>query len=139
MKSSRKQLKSLVWGIKNTLQSTEKGIEQRLTGRRHETEDISTFNWVRGKRNNFHLCWPWHRERRKGVLWGHKACFKHGSICCDFHDCRNHHPVEAMRISSNTSNKIMLLVVVLVKEARFSLIIIFWSVVLTRNLGKICQ
>jgi hypothetical protein len=53
MKSSRKQLKSLVWGIKNILQSTEKGIEQRLTGSRHETEDISTFNWVRGKRNNF--------------------------------------------------------------------------------------
>nr|XP_034919440.1 glutamine synthetase PR-2-like [Populus alba] len=23
----------------------EKGIEQRLTGRQHETEDISTFNW----------------------------------------------------------------------------------------------
>jgi hypothetical protein len=32
------------------------GNERRLTGR-HETADINTFKWVRGRRNNFLVAW----------------------------------------------------------------------------------
>ena len=45
------------------------------------------------------LCkgWQGHREGWQRLFRGQEACFKHGSLCCDFHDCRNNHCVEAMR------------------------------------------
>lgn len=38
-----------------------------------------------------------HWERWKGIFRGPKTSVEHGSICCKFHDCWNHHLVEAMR------------------------------------------
>lgn len=102
------------------------GNERRLTGR-HETADINTFIWVRNEIPAEHSsflaprivakltwalgCWTGsckqgsihsrrqrHREGRERVLRGQKACFQHGPLYGDFHDCRDHHLVESMSV-----------------------------------------
>lgn len=123
----KKAIEKLSLRHKEHIAAYGEGNERRLTGK-HETADINTFKWVKLTPNmlyfyncstsvfffssncwGFHCVgrckprcinpsWPRHRKRWEGIFWRQKACFKHGPVRCDFHDCRDDHHRKDLRV-----------------------------------------